>query len=113
MPARRDGGKPRIDVGRRSFPSFVDYDGDGDLDLVAEICAASPLPVNVINRGTLAVEVEGTRDGRLETLDWPALRFVFPPYQVGPYADGTQTVDVPAEVLRPHIAPEYAGLFAD
>jgi hypothetical protein len=41
-----------------------------------------------------------------------ALRFVFPPYQVGPYADGTQTVDVPAEVLRPHIAPEYAGLFA-
>ncbi|WP_368563968.1 DUF4163 domain-containing protein [Pseudoxanthomonas sp. UTMC 1351] len=41
-----------------------------------------------------------------------ALRFVFPPYQVGPYADGTQTVDVPAEVLRPHIAPEFAGLFA-
>ena len=41
-----------------------------------------------------------------------ALRFVFPPYQVGPYADGTQTVDVPAEVLRPHIAPEYANLFA-
>ncbi|MET0655259.1 MAG: DUF4163 domain-containing protein [Pseudoxanthomonas sp.] len=41
-----------------------------------------------------------------------ALRFVFPPYQVGPYADGTQTVDVPASVLLPHIAPEYAGLFA-
>ncbi|MEL1264649.1 DUF3298 and DUF4163 domain-containing protein [Pseudoxanthomonas putridarboris] len=41
-----------------------------------------------------------------------ALRFVFPPYQVGPYADGTQTVVVPASVLLPHIAPEYAGLFA-
>jgi hypothetical protein len=41
-----------------------------------------------------------------------ALRFVFPPYQVGPYADGTQTVDVPASVLLPHLAPEYAGLFA-
>ncbi len=41
-----------------------------------------------------------------------ALRFVFPPYQVGPYADGTQTVDVPAAVLLPHVAPEYAGLFA-
>jgi hypothetical protein len=40
-----------------------------------------------------------------------ALRFVFPPYQVGPYADGTQTVDVPAAVLRPYVAPEYAGLF--
>ena len=41
-----------------------------------------------------------------------ALRFVFPPYQVGPYADGTQTVDVPASVLLPHVAPEYVGLFA-
>lgn len=41
-----------------------------------------------------------------------ALRFVFPPYQVGPYADGTQTVDVPAVILLPHVAPEYAGLFA-
>ncbi|MFT3757203.1 MAG: DUF4163 domain-containing protein [Pseudoxanthomonas sp.] len=40
-----------------------------------------------------------------------ALRFVFPPYQVGPYSDGTQSVDVPLEVLRPYLAPEYAGLF--
>jgi len=41
-----------------------------------------------------------------------ALRFVFPPYQVGPYADGTQSVDVPIAMLRPYLAPEYAGLFA-
>ena len=41
-----------------------------------------------------------------------ALRFVFPPYQVGPYADGTQTVDVPATLLLPHVAPAYAELFA-
>jgi hypothetical protein len=40
-----------------------------------------------------------------------ALRFVFPPYQVGPYSDGTQSVDVPASVLLPHVAPEYADLF--
>lgn len=40
-----------------------------------------------------------------------ALRFVFPPYQVGPYSDGTQTVEVPASVLLPHVAPEYRGLF--
>lgn len=40
-----------------------------------------------------------------------ALRFVFPPYQVGPYSDGTQSVDVPAAVLRPYLAPEHAGLF--
>lgn len=39
------------------------------------------------------------------------LRFVFPPYQVGPYSDGVQTVDVPASVLMPHLAPEYRDLF--
>lgn len=41
-----------------------------------------------------------------------ALRFVFPPYQVGPYSEGTQSAEVPAAVLAPHVAPEYAGLFA-
>ncbi|GGK08147.1 DUF3298 and DUF4163 domain-containing protein [Luteimonas terricola] len=40
-----------------------------------------------------------------------ALRFVFPPYQVGPYSDGVQTVEVPAAVLLPHLAPEYRALF--
>ena len=46
-------------------------------------------------------------DGKLR-----ALRFVFPPYQVGPYSDGTQTVEVPASVLLPHVAAEYRPLFA-
>lgn len=45
-------------------------------------------------------------DGRLA-----GVRFVFAPYQVGPYSDGTQTVDVPAEVLLPHVAPEFRTLF--
>lgn len=40
-----------------------------------------------------------------------ALRFVFPPYQVGPYSDGMQTVDVPAAVLLPMVAPGYRPLF--
>lgn len=42
---------------------------------------------------------------------WFGLRFVFPPYQVGPYSDGTQTVDVPASVLLPHVVPAYRGRF--
>ncbi len=46
-------------------------------------------------------------DGRLR-----ALRFVFPPYQIGPYADGVQTVEVPAAVLLPHVAAAYRDLFA-
>ncbi len=37
-------------------------------------------------------------DGRIA-----ALRFVFPPYQVGPYADGVQSVEVPAAMLRPYL----------
>ena len=40
-----------------------------------------------------------------------ALRFVFPPYQVGPYVDGTRTVDIPARVLLPIMAPDYKSLF--
>lgn len=40
-----------------------------------------------------------------------ALRFVFPPYQVAPYVDGTRTVDIPARVLLPIMAPEYKPLF--
>jgi len=39
------------------------------------------------------------------------LRFVFAPYQVGPYSDGTQTVEVPAASLLPLIAPAYRSLF--
>ena len=40
-----------------------------------------------------------------------ALRFVFPPYQVAPYSDGTRKVEVPAQLLLPLVAPEYRPLF--
>ncbi|ADV27214.1 hypothetical protein Psesu_1367 [Pseudoxanthomonas suwonensis 11-1] len=46
-------------------------------------------------------------DGRIA-----ALRFVFPPYQVGPYADGVQYAEVPAATLLPYVAGEYRELFA-
>jgi hypothetical protein len=42
-----------------------------------------------------------------------ALRFVFPPYQVGPYSDGAQSVEVPARVLLPVVAASYRPLFRD
>lgn len=41
-----------------------------------------------------------------------ALRFVFPPYQVGPYSDGVKTVLVPAEVMLPHLDDASRELFA-
>lgn len=40
-----------------------------------------------------------------------ALRFVFPPYQVAPYVEGTQTVEVPAKVLLLWVAPTFRPLF--
>ncbi|TWI12073.1 DUF3298 domain-containing protein [Aerolutibacter ruishenii] len=40
------------------------------------------------------------------------LKFVFPPYQVGPYSDGVQSVQLPASALLPLIAAEYRDLFA-
>jgi len=45
-------------------------------------------------------------DGRISSL-----KFVFPPYQVGPWVDGTWEVDVPASVLYPHIADDYRDVF--
>ena len=41
-----------------------------------------------------------------------ALRFVFPPYQVGPYSEGVQSVVVPTNVLLPLVAAQYRPLFA-
>ncbi len=63
---------------------------------------AAPDPANFAH-----FEPQVGPDGRIT-----ALRFVFPPYQVGPYSDGTQYVTVPAEVLVPHLASEYRDLFA-
>lgn len=45
-------------------------------------------------------------DGRIG-----AVRFVFAPYQVGPYADGVQYAEVPAATLLPYVAGEYRALF--
>lgn len=40
-----------------------------------------------------------------------AIRFVFAPTRVAPYVEGTRTVEIPARVLLPHIAPTYRSLF--
>ena len=40
-----------------------------------------------------------------------ALRFVFPPYQVAPYVEGTRTVEIPARAVLPHVAADYRTLF--
>lgn len=40
-----------------------------------------------------------------------ALRFVFPPYQVGPYTDASTSVEVPAALFLPQVAAAYRDLF--
>ena len=62
-----------------------------------------------LKAGALWVMRRGEEERRPRKL--AGLRFVFAPYQVGPYSDGTQTVEVPADVLLPHIAPAYRSLF--
>ncbi len=47
-----------------------------------------------------------TADGKIG-----ALRFVFPPYQVGTYADGMHTVELPAAQLVTMVNPTYRRLF--
>ena len=70
------------------------------LKMIAE--GTAPEPANFTRFEPLAAA-----DGRIG-----ALRFVFPPYQVGPYSDGVQTVEVPAAVLRPYLADDVRGLFS-
>lgn len=85
--------------------------GDGPVDGRADEMRAqaamveagtAPDPDNFSEFEPIAAE-----DGKLS-----GLRFVFPPYQVGPYAAGTQVAEVPAAVLLPHVAPAYRDLFS-
>ncbi len=38
--------------------------------------------------------------------------FHYPPYAVGPYAEGEYVAFVPWETLKPYVSPEGAGIFA-
>lgn len=68
---------------------------------------------NMIEEGTMPEAENFAQFEPIPSADgkWFGLRFVFPPYQVGPYSDGTQSVEVPASVLRPHLAAKYRPMF--
>ncbi|PJJ98216.1 hypothetical protein CO615_09385 [Lysobacteraceae bacterium NML75-0749] len=68
---------------------------------------------NMIEEGTMPDAANFAQFEPIPSADgkWFGLRFVFPPYQVGPYSDGTQSVDVPASVLRPHLTAKYRAMF--
>jgi len=86
---------------------------DGDASDPAERTRMMRSAGRMIDEGTAP---EPAQFGQFEPLPGAGgklrgLRFVFSPYQVGPYSDGVQTVDVPADVLMPYVAPEYRDLF--
>jgi hypothetical protein len=52
------------------------------------------------------------RAGTQATSASPGLTLIFPPYQVAPYASGTQTVEVPASLFAKYLKPEYKNAFS-
>ncbi|HET8941064.1 MAG TPA: hypothetical protein VFN13_03660 [Rudaea sp.] len=66
-----------------------------------------------IDKGT-APRAENFRVFLVDGLDAPAigLTLIFPPDQVGPYADGVQQVEVPAAVFYAMLKAEYRDAFA-
>ncbi|MDO4709763.1 MAG: RsiV family protein [Pseudomonadota bacterium] len=68
---------------------------------------------NMIEEGTMPDAANFAQFEPIPAADgkWFGLRFVFPPYQVGPYSDGTQSVEVPVSILRPHLMAKYRIMF--
>jgi hypothetical protein len=108
----------------RAWQTIADYAREQlQTALLARVDADAPTPAeraDLVGSGSRMIE-EGTAPdpanfdqfepvldagGRIQ-----ALRFVFPPYQVGPYSDGVQSVEIPAAVLLPWVAAEYRPLF--
>ena len=61
---------------------------------------------------TVNYSVFVVRAGTQATSTSPGLALIFPPYQVAPYASGTQTVEVPASVFAKFLKPDYKSAFA-
>jgi hypothetical protein len=62
---------------------------------------------------TVNYSVFVVRAGAPATAPSPGLTLIFSPYQVAPYASGTQTVEVPASVFAKYLKAGYRGAFAD
>ncbi|MBU6415972.1 MAG: DUF3298 domain-containing protein [Xanthomonadaceae bacterium] len=60
---------------------------------------------------TVNYSVFVVRAGAAQDAPSPGLTLIFPPYQVAPYVDGTQTVDVPASTFAKFLKPAYQGDF--
>jgi len=98
---------------RAQLHAELDQRLDADKLPPAERAAAVKAASELIDGGTEADPADFAvyepvldADGRIS-----ALRFVFPPYQIGSYADGMRTVELPAARLLQQVAPAYRPLF--
>jgi hypothetical protein len=73
--------------------------------------------VQMLNDGTKPTSVNYSvfvvRAGPHRDAPSPGLELIFPPYQVAPYVEGTQTVKVPAKVFAQYLKPQYASDFSN
>ncbi|WP_189452696.1 hypothetical protein [Cognatilysobacter bugurensis] len=95
---------------RTAYAQRIEADGMP----AAERSAATREAAKRIERGTAA---GATHFAMFEPVAGPggrigALRFVFPAAQLDTGLHGTHTVEVPADALRPLVAPQYRDLFA-
>jgi hypothetical protein len=61
---------------------------------------------------TVNYSVFVVRAGAMQDAASPGLTLIFPPYQVAPYVEGAQTVDVPARVFARFLRADYQSAFS-
>ncbi|MBS0570396.1 MAG: DUF3298 domain-containing protein [Proteobacteria bacterium] len=79
----------------------------------AQLAAATQARRVWIDKGTAPIPANFTTF-LIDGLDAPAIGIavIFPPYQVAPYVDGPQQVEVPAKVFYDLLKPGYKAAFA-
>lgn len=105
--------KPISDLVREQLHTALSQRLDADTLPPADRAQLARSAGKMIDAGTVP---DASNFAQFEPVPGPGgklsgLKFVFPPYQVGPYSDGVQSVQLPAAALLPYIAPEYRDLF--
>jgi hypothetical protein len=101
------------DVLLKKFMANAPKPGEGSPDAIREWKSNM---LQMLDGGTKPTTVNYSvfvvRAGGSQNAPSPGLTLIFPPYQVAPYVDGTQTVDVPAGIFAKFLKPAYQRDFA-
>lgn len=101
------------DVLLKKFMANAPRPGEGSPDAIREWKSNM---LQMLDGGTKPTTVNYSvfvvQAGAAQDAPSPGLTLIFPPYQVAPYVDGTQMVDVPASTFAKFLKPDYKGDFA-